>query len=148
MIENLSKLSELADGTTAVVFGDSECPIKRLPLSKFAEGTSVMRASRQKEFTDSTRLVPMPVEVRAKAMAEIACATITVLELVDDWAMRLQLMRWALSLGGFKGDMNAAIDGLSMEDVGTMLDLITGLNLLSPKDDTDENPTTSTGPEP
>lgn len=146
MIEQLNRLSELDNGELVLTLDDTELTIRRLPISQFARATNLLRANRQKEYSEATRLVPIPAEVRGKAMAEIACAPTTLLDLVDDWTLRIEMIVWGMDKAGYKGTKPQAqtvLDELSMEDIGKLLDAVTGLGLYAKEDDK-ENPTIST----
>ena len=146
MIEQTNRLSELDNGDIVLTLGDKELSIKRLAIGDFAKATNLLRANRQKAFIEATRMINMPSEVRAKTMAEIACASITLLDLVDDWDMRITMIQWSMSKAGYGGTIEKAkkdLDDLSIEDIGRLLDTVTGLGLFT-KAGSDENPTTST----
>jgi hypothetical protein len=85
-------LLDISDNGVTLTIDGREFTLKPLSMGDICKAQAHVRNDRLQRFLSQTRVVPLPDDVRAKAIAEITCQTITFVEMVTSYDGQLRLL--------------------------------------------------------
>jgi hypothetical protein len=127
-----------------------EYPVTAIGPDETAATENWLKSQRIATLMDNTRNLPLPHEVKARALAEVCCKSIQLADILDSENGRLHLLTQSLNNGSTNGHTFtvAEVRKLAPKDVNLMGEVMYFITKLTKPetDDVSADPTTPTKP--
>lgn len=126
----LGHLARFINDPVTISVAGTRYTIAKLRPIDLARAREYMVAQRIRTFMDTTGNMPLEPSVRASALAEIQCTTISILDVMNDADGRLFLLHASLAIAGFQTTVEKlknALDPIEADEIYAYVLWISGV---------------------
>lgn len=91
-----TSLFEISDAGATLTLGEHTYVLRKPQLADFAQVQAHIRDRRLQAYMNATRVVPLDPDVKARAMGEITCKPISMVDMWEDFESKAELLWLAI----------------------------------------------------